>query len=48
MIGDYVADMMNSTLAEEYADRWAWDKQRDDGHSANPTYQIAGDLQDWL
>ncbi|CAH0052874.1 unnamed protein product [Clonostachys solani] len=48
VIGDYVADMMNGTLAEEFADRWAWDKKSGDGHSANPTYQIAGDLQDWL
>ncbi|KAG6164171.1 hypothetical protein E4U35_000468 [Claviceps purpurea] len=49
VIGDYIADMMQGSLASEYADRWAWDKKGgDDGRSANPTYQIAGDLQDWL
>lgn len=47
VIGDYVVDMMQGTLSAEYADRWAWDKKGGDGHSANPTYQIAGDLRDW-
>lgn len=47
VIGDYVVSMMQGTLPAEYADRWAWDKKGGDGHSANPTYQIVGDLQDW-
>jgi sarcosine oxidase / L-pipecolate oxidase len=48
VIGDYIVDMLQGTLATEYADRWAWDKKTGDGHSANPTYQIVGDLQDWI
>ncbi|KJZ78618.1 hypothetical protein HIM_02009 [Hirsutella minnesotensis 3608] len=48
VIGDYVADMMQGSLEAEYADRWAWDKKGGDGHSANPTYQVVGDLQDWI
>lgn len=48
VIGDYVADMMQGKLEPDFADRWAWDKKGGDGHSANPTYQIVGDLQDWL
>ncbi|PHH71653.1 hypothetical protein CDD82_6393 [Ophiocordyceps australis] len=48
VIGDYVADMMHSSLDSDYADRWAWDKKSPDGHSANPTYQVVGDLQDWI
>jgi sarcosine oxidase/L-pipecolate oxidase len=40
--------MMDGVLAEEYASRWAWNKNGGDGHSANPTYQIVGDLQDWI
>ncbi|OAA50579.1 sarcosine oxidase [Metarhizium rileyi] len=48
VIGDYIADMMQGRLETEFADRWAWDKKGGDGHSANPTYQIVGDLQDWL
>ncbi|KAF7560001.1 hypothetical protein G7046_g4153 [Stylonectria norvegica] len=47
VIGEYVADMMQGTLGDDYVDRWAWDKKGGDGHSANPTYQIVGDLQDW-
>jgi sarcosine oxidase / L-pipecolate oxidase len=47
VIGDYVVDMMQGTLDSDLADRWAWDKKGGDGHSANPTYQIVGDLQDW-
>ncbi|KAH8178502.1 FAD dependent oxidoreductase domain-containing protein [Sarocladium implicatum] len=45
VIGDYVMDMMEGKLPKEYADRWAWDQPRT-GESANPTYQIVGDLQD--
>lgn len=37
--------MMEGKLPKEYADRWAWDQPRT-GESANPTYQIVGDLQD--
>jgi sarcosine oxidase/L-pipecolate oxidase len=48
VIGDYVADMMDGVLAEDYTSRWAWDKKGGDGHSANPTYQVVGDLQDWI
>ncbi|KAG6009186.1 hypothetical protein E4U54_008594 [Claviceps lovelessii] len=48
VIGDYIADMMQGCLTSEYSDRWAWDKKGGDGHSANPTYHIVGDLQDWL
>lgn len=48
VIGNYVAQMMDGSLAPEFADRWAWDKKGGDGHSANPTYQIVGDLQDWV
>ncbi|KHO01706.1 sarcosine oxidase [Metarhizium album ARSEF 1941] len=48
VIGDYIADMMHGSLETEFAERWAWDKKGGDGHSANPTYQIVGDLQDWL
>ncbi|KAG6036658.1 hypothetical protein E4U41_005566 [Claviceps citrina] len=51
VIGEYVADMMQGSLAPEFADRWAWDKKGggQEGHrSANPTYHIVGDLQDWL
>lgn len=40
--------MMQGCLTSEYSDRWAWDKKGGDGHSANPTYHIVGDLQDWL
>ncbi|KAH7019397.1 FAD dependent oxidoreductase [Ilyonectria destructans] len=47
VIGDYVVDMMQGTLGSDYADRWAWDRKGGDGQSANPTYQIVGDLQDW-
>ncbi|RDA84603.1 hypothetical protein CP532_6037, partial [Ophiocordyceps camponoti-leonardi (nom. inval.)] len=48
VIGDYVADMMHGCLDEDYAARWAWDKKGGDGHSANPTYAVVGDLQDWI
>ncbi|KND90552.1 L-saccharopine oxidase [Tolypocladium ophioglossoides CBS 100239] len=48
VIGDYVADMMQDSLDADYVDRWAWDKKGGDGHSANPTYQVVGDLQDWI
>ncbi|GAO14997.1 uncharacterized protein UV8b_00490 [Ustilaginoidea virens] len=49
VIGDYVVDMMQGSLDPEFADRWAWDKKGGHGdHSANPTYYIVGDLQDWL
>ncbi|RCI17387.1 hypothetical protein L249_2674 [Ophiocordyceps polyrhachis-furcata BCC 54312] len=48
VIGDYVADMMQGCLDEDYAARWAWDKKGGDGHSANPTYAVVGDLQDWI
>jgi sarcosine oxidase/L-pipecolate oxidase len=47
VIGDYIADMMDGTLAQDYASRWAWDKVGGDGRSANPTYQIIGDFQEW-
>lgn len=47
VIGDYVADLLAGTLDDDYVQRWAWDKKGGDGHSANPTYQIVGDLQDW-
>ncbi|KAM3503078.1 hypothetical protein MY10362_004435 [Beauveria mimosiformis] len=47
VIGDYIADMMQGTLDKEYTARWAWDKEGGDDHSANPTYQVVGDLQDW-
>jgi sarcosine oxidase/L-pipecolate oxidase len=47
VIGDYVMAMMQGTLDSDLADRWAWNKKGGDGHSANPTYQIVGDLQDW-
>ncbi|KAJ4263849.1 hypothetical protein NW762_005885 [Fusarium torreyae] len=47
VIGDYVVDMLQGTLDSDFAERWAWDKKGGDGHSANPTYQIVGDLQDW-
>jgi hypothetical protein len=40
--------MMDGTLSQEYAERWAWDKTSGDGHSANPTYQVIGDLQEWI
>lgn len=48
VIGDYIADMMQGTLDDDYVDRWAWDRKGGDGHSANPTYQVVGDLQDWI
>ncbi|OAA70500.1 sarcosine oxidase [Cordyceps fumosorosea ARSEF 2679] len=48
VIGDYIADMMQGTLDKDYTERWAWDKVGGDGHSANPTYLVAGDLQDWI
>ncbi|KAM3563364.1 hypothetical protein MY1884_001277 [Beauveria asiatica] len=48
VIGDYIADMMQGTLDKEYTARWAWDKEGGDDHSANPTYQVVGDLQDWI
>ncbi|KAF4595563.1 sarcosine oxidase [Ophiocordyceps camponoti-floridani] len=48
VIGDYVADMMQGCLDDDYAARWAWDKKGGDGHSANPTYAVVGDLQDWI
>ncbi|KEY71596.1 hypothetical protein S7711_06057 [Stachybotrys chartarum IBT 7711] len=48
VIGEYIAAMMDGTLSQEYADRWAWDKTGGDGHSANPTYQVIGDLQEWI
>ncbi|KAG9254682.1 sarcosine oxidase [Emericellopsis atlantica] len=47
VIGDYIVQLMEGTLSAELTDRWAWDKKGGDGHSANPTYQVAGDLQDW-
>lgn len=46
VIGEYVAAMMYGTLASDYANRWAWDKNRDSQDSANPTYQVIGDLKD--
>ncbi|KAH6894287.1 FAD dependent oxidoreductase [Thelonectria olida] len=46
VIGDYIADMLQGTLEPDFADRWAWDKKGGDGRSANPTYQIVGDLKD--
>lgn len=48
VIGEYIAGVMQGTLGSDYVDRWAWDKVGGDGHSANPTYQIAGDLQQWV
>ncbi|ATY66525.1 sarcosine oxidase [Cordyceps militaris] len=48
VIGDYIADMMQGTLEDDYTTRWAWDKDVSDGHSANPTYSVVGDLQDWI
>jgi sarcosine oxidase/L-pipecolate oxidase len=45
VIGEYVKDMLEGTLAEAYAQRWHWD-QPATGKSANPTYKIVGDLQD--
>lgn len=49
VIGDYISDMLQGTLEADFADRWAWDPKAkaSNGHSANPTYQIVGDLQDW-
>jgi sarcosine oxidase / L-pipecolate oxidase len=46
VIGEYIADMVMGKLKPEYAERWAWDRAGNDDHSANPTYQVIGDLQD--
>lgn len=46
VIGEYIAAMMFDTLPAEYAERWAWDKKDAREDSANPTYQVAGDLKD--
>lgn len=48
VIGDYIADMLQGTLEADFADRWAWDKKDMEGdrRSANPTYQIVGDLKE--
>lgn len=48
VIGDYIADMLHGLLDADYADRWAWDQKGGDGRSANPTYQVVGDLQQWI
>ncbi|KYK55138.1 sarcosine oxidase [Drechmeria coniospora] len=48
VIGDYIVDMMQGRLDSAYTQRWAWDKKSEGCHSANPTYQIVGDLQDWI
>ncbi|PTB44198.1 hypothetical protein M441DRAFT_55267 [Trichoderma asperellum CBS 433.97] len=48
VIGDYIADMLHGLLGADYADRWAWDQKGGDGCSANPTYQVVGDLQHWI
>ncbi|KAL6806755.1 FAD dependent oxidoreductase [Trichoderma sp. SZMC 28013] len=48
VIGDYIVDMLHGLLGADYADRWAWDPKSGDGHSANPTYQVVGDLQQWI
>ncbi|RFU75261.1 sarcosine oxidase [Trichoderma arundinaceum] len=48
VIGDYIVDMLHGVLGADYAARWAWDKKGGDGHSANPTYQVVGDLQQWI
>jgi len=47
VIGKYVVDMIEGHLPTEYAERWHWNRG-DDGESANPTYQIVGDLKDIL
>ncbi|KAH7319746.1 FAD dependent oxidoreductase [Stachybotrys elegans] len=47
VIGEYIADMVSHQLDPEYAARWAWDRAGNDDHSANPTYQVIGDLQDF-
>ncbi|KAI5464726.1 FAD dependent oxidoreductase [Mariannaea sp. PMI_226] len=46
VIGEYIADMLQGTLDSDFAERWAWDKKSGDGRSANPTYQIVGDLEE--
>lgn len=48
VIGEYISSLMQGTLPEDYVQRWAWDKVGGDGHSANPTYQIVGDFQQWV
>lgn len=48
VIGDYIVDMLHGLLGADYANRWAWDQKSGDGHSANPTYQVVGDLQQWI
>lgn len=47
VIGEYVTAMMYGILPSEYANRWAWDKPNDFQDSANPTYQVIGDLKDF-
>ncbi|OAA33905.1 sarcosine oxidase [Beauveria brongniartii RCEF 3172] len=48
VIGEYIASLMQGTLADDYVLRWAWDKVGGDGHCANASYDIAGDLQEYL
>lgn len=45
VIGNYVSDMLDGTLPQEFVERWHWDRPLS-SNSANPTYQIVGDLQE--
>ncbi|KAK8147721.1 hypothetical protein G3M48_001144 [Beauveria asiatica] len=48
VIGEYIASLMQGTLADDYVLQWAWDKASGDGHCSNASYDIAGDLQEYL
>lgn len=39
--------MMHGKLETEYADMWAWDR-KPGGQVANATYDIEGDLGEWM
>ncbi|OHE90952.1 FAD dependent oxidoreductase [Colletotrichum orchidophilum] len=47
VIGEYVVKMMHGKLEPEYADMWAWDR-KPGGQVANATYDIEGDLGEWI
>ncbi|GJC87551.1 L-pipecolate oxidase [Colletotrichum liriopes] len=47
VIGKYVVQMLHGELEPEYAEIWGWDRKAD-GQVANSTYNIEGDLGEWI
>ncbi|OHX01258.1 sarcosine oxidase [Colletotrichum incanum] len=47
VIGKYVVQMLHGELEPKYAEIWGWDRKVD-GQVANSTYNIEGDLGEWI